>query len=175
MGSVELTFPSRHSYECNNSHGKLTRNLQKDSYITKAARKIYTELGRIGRNTSGWIYAPERINKKRDITRMERVVGNEWVQPRLDIPVLGSKAQETSHLDRIGNCRDKQNWGSRLHWREAHQCCSVPRAKRRERSSLATTGSLLASLSQLNTPAPLIHVTAWQGIYSSQDLGKDLI
>lgn len=54
-GGAHLSL-HKHNYECNNSHGKLTRNLQKDSYITKAARKIYTELGRMGRNTSGWIY-----------------------------------------------------------------------------------------------------------------------
>lgn len=96
----------KHNYEYNNSNRKLTRNLQ-NSYITKATRKIYTELCTMGRNTSCWTYAPERIKKKRDITRMELVLGNEWVQPRLGIPVLGSKAQETRHLDCIGNCRDR--------------------------------------------------------------------
>ena len=35
---------------------------------------------------------PERIKKKRDITQMELVLGNEWVKPRLDIPVLGQSS-----------------------------------------------------------------------------------
>jgi hypothetical protein len=52
----------------------------------------------MGRNTSGWTSAPERIKKERDITQMELVLGNEWVKPRLDIPVLGSKAQRQATL-----------------------------------------------------------------------------
>ena len=42
---MELTSPHKHIrniYMWNNSHGKLTGNRQKNSYITKDAREIYT-------------------------------------------------------------------------------------------------------------------------------------
>ena len=38
----------------NNTHGKLTKAWKKDYHTTKAVKKVYTKLGRMGRETVRW-------------------------------------------------------------------------------------------------------------------------
>lgn len=67
----ELTYPpqthQKYTYMQKKSHRKLIGNWQKNSYTTKAARKISTEQGKTEDRHQFWTPDPERNLKGRDV------------------------------------------------------------------------------------------------------------
>ena len=123
----------------NNSHWKLTGNWQKDSCTTKALRKIHTQLSRRGRKVIwlGSVPLGGDSEERGDCTGVYPHWGVSGSSHRLGIPVLGSYAEETSHLGWLEDCWDGQKgWRSLDSAPEGCKCPGLPLRQGRERSAL---------------------------------------
>ena len=80
----------KYIYIWNNSHGKLTGNQHKNSYKTKAARKISMELGGMGGKHSVRTHVPNReLRGKGRPHRCTLILENEQVRPQTGCPSPG--------------------------------------------------------------------------------------
>lgn len=165
-----MNFIFFHKHIENMSHRRLIGNLQ--NCTTKAARKVPTSLGRIGRKASDWDLCPQKGAKKK-----ENHIGRHspWAvsrsSHRLNIPVWESVHRRQAHLatqktaETVRKAREAQ---TPLMYRSWHGL-SISSGER----WIPPHG---APESELSEPLPhSLHAMACHWIQGSQFLAKDSI
>lgn len=96
MEFISSTTHQKYTDVWNNSHGKPTRNWQKNSCTPKAAREISMSSGRTEKKALGWDLQPGKLCKEEKVCKGRPLtLGSKQVS---GIPVLGSCVERQAHL-----------------------------------------------------------------------------